>query len=415
MKNLKKVSVFLLVVLMLAVSVVPTFAANRYTAVAVSSMNGGAGITTLGLQEKVEVTEASAVLPNVTYSLKINSDITAYTNGGVTYGNTASVSSPLTNGTAIASVTYTAGSVTSTSPDAEKIKDYVYAPGFLTALNAMSFTEPGIYFWKIDKAITCADARMTNNNRSSVAPDGTSLLVFVNDVSGVLKVTNVAVAVLDSAGLPNGSKATLYEDNFPASPGTLSLKKEVTGNQGAKDQYFKFTVELKGMASIAGHALELDVTNGNGVASEAVTKYGETFTPGTTTNVQTVTVAADGTATATFWLKDQEVIRIKGLPTLAGVQYKITEDAATKVGYATTFAITGPATPVSGTADTTDWQNLTITASGDRVVFRNDKATSTPTGVLLQAGAPLAGLLLAGALFTVVLVTKRKKGGSTAR
>ncbi|MBR3083857.1 MAG: hypothetical protein IKH03_04735 [Oscillospiraceae bacterium] len=77
------------------------------------------------------------------------------------------------------------------------------------------------------------------------------------------------------------SKVTEFQDEYPAT-NSLKVEKLVTGNQGKKDQYFKFTVVLGGQSdySLRGKldeiASQLEYVTANSVHT-ATPKYGERF------------------------------------------------------------------------------------------------------------------------------------------
>ena len=69
--------------------------------------------------------------------------------------------------------------------------------------------------------------------------------------------------------VPNGAEAGEKDDKFVNELASANIKfgKEVTGNQGSKDQYFKFTLELSNLGK--GTVLTLDMSEAeNGVAHE---------------------------------------------------------------------------------------------------------------------------------------------------
>lgn len=405
MKHAKRFAAVLLAVMLMAALIVLPAQAVEYATLNLSTVTAAG----LDLKEAFEVTEAGVHNPTVTYTLTLG-DVTVYTSGGVTYGDADDPGASL-NGRELANLTIAAGAVTGNSTTTF---DYNVNTTTLAAIQALTFTKPGIYYWTITKEKTSADTHVTNHNRSASSNTGTALLIRVDDNGHGVLVPTVGIAVTETeGGLPGTNKNSTYEDNYPAKAGTLTLKKEVTGNQGAKDQYFKFVVELSGLTAHPGVNLNLDVTNGNSVATATAKKYDkETFTPGTTNNDQIVIVDADGTATATFWLKDQEEIQFTNLPVGSNtITYTITEYDSN--GYTTTYTVEGGNT-VASTSGTSVTQDMAASGEGDRVVFKNDKASSVPTGVTLQTAAPIAGVVIVAALAAVVLLSKKRRESYTA-
>ena len=412
MKHTKRLLAILIAALILAVSAAPALAAAPYTAVSPSITGVG-----LGLKEKLEVTEPGAQNPQVTYTLTLG-DAVVYQKGtpSVTYGDLTSIDDTklaAVNGKRLATVTFNAGEILG---KATGEKEYTVDANIVAAINALEFDRPGIYYWPIEKTTSSTDSKLTNYNKSSVSQTGTALAIRVDDNgSGVLEVT-AKIAVRTADGLPDGNKDAVYEDNYPSKPGTLTLKKEVTGNQGARDQYFKFEVTLTGMTDFASTGkIKVDVDEGNSVAALTAddVKYGEAITAGTTTNAYgdtdgNVTIDADGKVELTFWLKDGEAISLENIPvgSSATAQYQIVESG--NDGYTVSYSAVTGTVKEEGDSSDTGARALSDTDSTG-VVFKNDKKTSTPTGITLQMAAPLFGIVLAGLLMAVVLFSKRRE------
>ena len=405
MKHIRKISAFLLTTVMLVMLMVPAMAATvNYAKVSPS-------IPTLGLKEKLEVTEAGAKNPLVQYTLTLG-NIQAYTDSGVIYGDITKVENASgVNGKTMTHTAFAANAITGVDNKTEYYND----SALVTAINALVFDRPGIYYWKITKSSSAPTVpELSNYNYDSSNDDGTALLIRVDDDGTGILVPTIGIVKTDNSGKPTiDTKIDTYVDKYPVKPGTITLQKTVTGNQGEKDRYFEFTVELTGMAGFTGTTLTLDVTDGNSVASVAAAKYGE-FT-GTKDNTQAITVDGSGNATATFWLKHDEKVEISGIPnvtgTTGGASYKITETSVT--GYTTKYKVTGGNTVTETEANNTDTRILQK-AVGDTVTFTNNKESTPPTGILLSVGAPVAGLAVAGALIGVTVAGKRKRESEDA-
>ena len=389
MKNVKKLATLLLALALLLV-LLPVYQANALTYAPVKT-----SVTTLGLNEKLEVVENGAVNPAVTYTLKLGSAITAFNDGTETYGDTSEVTNALANGTVIGTVSWAASAIAGIGSDTKPYDD----TAFVALLNNMEFDRPGIYYWTIDKEITSLSTNFTNYNRSQSSSTGTALVVRVDDVSGVLT-PSVNMVVLDSSGKPTGNKETTYEDNYTAKVGNLILKKEITGNQGAKDQYFKFHIEVSGLPGLAGHTYAVTTTNGPGIT--ATPKYGENG-DNIYTNPTSFTLDSSGAASGDVWLQDQEEIIVENMP--QGATIKITE--SDNAGYTVTYSYDNGSTVTNGTGNVVD----TTMPSGAnlRVVYKNDRASTVPTGVTLETMAPLAGVVVALALGAVLIVSRRRR------
>lgn len=392
MKHIQKIGTLLLA-LALLVALLPL---SQTHAIVYTPVNPTT--TSLGLQEKLSVNETGAASPAVTYTLKLSSAMQIYSGGTVTYGEAAGVTNSLASGTTVATVSFTAGEVIGIG---SATKTYTDDAAFIAALQGMRFDRPGIYYWTIEKQITSLSTSYTNHNRSQSVNTGTALVVRVDDIGGTLtpSVNVVATDVAGTTGKPVGNKITLYEDNYTAKVGNLFLKKEVTGNQGAKDQYFKFHIEISGLPGLAGHTYAVKTTDGPGIA--ATPKYGEN-SGSTYTNPDSFTLDASGAASGIVWLKDQEQIVVENFPQTGKI--KITESENT--GYTVTNSY-DDGTIHNGTGNEVD----TTMPSGSnlRVVYKNDKASTVPTGVALESLAPLAGVVVALILAAVLVISRFRR------
>ena len=189
----------------------------------------------------------------------------------------------------------------------------------------------------------------------------------------------------------------------------ITFGKEVTGNQGSRDKYFKLTLTL---TSPVDATLLVDLTNADTAAgtNEATTVTGS--------NPTTISLTAN-TATATdFYLQDGQYITVAGLP--VNTTYALTEDAE---GYVSTAGITQALSTLNWDSDTTtgtatdgfdalsDSVNGTITNADIHTGYTNDKQGIIPTGVLVKI-APVIGvglLVIAGVIFFAVIATKNRE------
>ena len=251
--------------------------------------------------------------------------------------------------------------------------------------SGVSITEPGVYRWTVTKSVTDTDATYDPSNEKDV----TYLFAYVIDNNGQLSVDTdglTTAAALDSAAGKGN-----FEDNYPINTLDLSVSKTVTGNQGSKDQYFKFTIALTAPASITG---SYPIT---GIDTEVP----ETAYHGVKTNPKSITME-NGQATVEIWMKHSQTAKIDGL--LYGTAYNITESE--NAGYEVSSVITGDTagTTVEGAnAGDTSLQVDSL------VAFTNNKEATVPTGIVLESGAPIFGLLLAMGLMIVMFIGKRKE------
>ncbi len=254
--------------------------------------------------------------------------------------------------------------------------------------SSVNFTAPGIYRYTI-----------TENNptsQSGVAIKGNSTrtldvyVEYTDDNATTLAVTHYVLQ--DGTANPNtATKSKGFTNTYTTYD--LTLTKDVTGNQGNRDKYFRF-----------------EVTIANAVAG---TKYTVTVPSGLTQNdlegADQLTdvnkgelVATGGTVTAVYYLKDGQSITIQGLT--PATTYAITEASYAADGYTTKYQIDSNG---EQTANSFDAQTMGDTSH--TVTFTNHKQGTVPTGILLET----APYLILGAVVVVGLVvlfaTRRRR------
>ena len=214
------------------------------------------------------------------------------------------------------------------------------------------YTSVGVYEYTL-KEIAGTTAGVTYHNGNIILK-----VTVIQAKGGRLR---VAAVHTEEAG---GEKNDTFTNTYSA--GTLSVKKEVTGNLGDQDKYFTFKVKLEGEQGKT-YAESYAVTGGS---------YGE--------NPERVKVGEE----ATFRLKHDETISIANLP--YGVKYTVTEEKAD--GYTTTKA-----------GDAGSIRSELATAS-----FTNDKTGSVDTGIHLDS-LPYILVLAAVAAAAAVLIVRRRR------
>ena len=230
------------------------------------------------------------------------------------------------------------------------------------------FKSVGIYRYKITQMIPAN----TGVVAASSSPTTRYLDVFVqNKADGTGLEVAYFVLAFTANNTASSTSYTEKSDGFQNTYNshTLTVKKEVTGNQGNRNQDFYFPITI---------------TNSEGTTK----KYNYTKTGGTGT-------FTSGTS-QTISLKHGETIEITGLT--AQDTYNVSETAAD--GYTTTYKI--------GTGSETSYTKaLTDTITADRTItFINTKIANTPTGVILTF-MPYILMILAG--FVVASLFLRRK------
>jgi len=408
MKATKRIAGALLAILIMALSVSPALAAANsgsvYTPIKLTTTTTGFGLT-----ETLKVENIGSQHPAVTYTLTLGEPV-AYVNGSITYGavdNAAFIDDPQTLvdqilGTVSFNAAEVPGGTSATKP-------YTIPEAIIAKINAIEFKEPGIYYWPITKTKDYPGNDLSNFNRSSDSPNGTALLVRVDHDQNTHKlVPTVGIAVLNANGTPSNNKDTEYKDLYPTTPGKLTLTKDVTGNQGSRDQYFKYTVKFSGLDQFNGAKIIVDASGTTVNKPGTTLLYGEVVLGNH--NSATELDIENGKAEGIFWLRDGETVSFDNIPFGSGdTKYEITEFAHDT--YDVTYTILEGTTPLenaNGASGDTTGERVLSKDKATSVTFKNDKAITTPTGVDLQTVAPLFGILLAGALLVVMKLGKRK-------
>ena len=173
----------------------------------------------------------------------------------------------------------------------------------------------------------------------------------------------------------------------------LTLKKEVEGNQGDRDKYFKFTVTISNATKNNKYTVDLTNATASEITLPDTTKY---------TNASELTVGTGGTVTAVYYLKNDESIVIQGLT--SDTKYAIIEDDYSADGYTTKYQIDSNNEQTANSFIAQDMGTADHT-----VTFTNTKSGTVPTGILLET----APYLILGAVVVVGLVvlfaTRRRR------
>ena len=363
-------------------------------------------LTALGLTETLTVTEPGPDSPEVTYTLTLGDAQFIYNGADYSPGDAAKAAMQALKDATLATVHFDAGDAVHGTPST---KNYEPDATTLAALNALEIDRPCIVWWPITKTVTSADGRISNNSAS-----GTAMIVSVSNNSTAAAGLNAPVLkfcryTTDAAGehhIDAADKLAEYSDTYPFEKKELILSKEVTGTQGATDQYFPFTVTLTFPAGSSSLGETLTPTGDNSVADPGrVFQYGETV-PAGFSNLAEQTITE--TTVFTFWLKHGETVTIPDIPGDV-ISYDVQEDAdyAQDWGYEASYIIdTGSSVDGFGFAAAEAFGDaLTHT-----VAFTNERNTNIDTGVLLQAAAPIAGIVLALGLGAVMVLGKKRRG-----
>lgn len=288
-------------------------------------------------------------------------------------------------------------------------QDYVTA-GFDIDFANVEFPEPGIYRYVITETCSLADNIVLPMDSTERTID-----VFVVDASEndgtaaddkKLRIENIVLytEVIDSNTESDietaaGTKAAAFNNLYETHD--LTLSKTVTGNQGSKDKYFAFEVEITDAGS--GTKLDVALDSADAVLDKSA-KINESIAADE--NPDVLTTDASGSVTQTFYLMHGQSLVVKGLPD--GAKYTITEDFAEYAVSAEVFGDTDAAAD-TGIADNGMVSDSTTGIKDDtEVAYTNNKEGTIPTGVILSIAAPcVIGIAVVGGI--IVLSVKKKR------
>lgn len=302
--------------------------------------------------------DENAMVPNVMFNYSIapasKTELTSTDGMPVTAGVNGAVSlSP-------ASVNYS-----------DKKLNHVKADGTTTitaqlsaVLNALQFTAPGIYRYKITQTPTELDGL-------DVAYEELFLDVYVENGNPGLVVNGCTLST--AAG--SGDKTSGFENKYVTHK--LTIEKVVDGNQGDKNKDFEFTVTIKG-------------------ADGEAYKYA-TVKDGTTSNE---IEAKSGTAIRVS-LKDGESVIFYGLS--SEDKFTVTEKDYGSDGYKTSYKIGDDTSSTEGSSIA----EKAIGTSDTTVTFTNTKDVTVPTDVI-RTVAPYAAIVAFAAVMGVVFFRPRR-------
>lgn len=278
-------------------------------------------------------------------------------------------------------------------------------------LTGCSFTEPGVYRYVL-KEEQCANGAVTCDTTEKY------LDVFIVDKngatdSGELELAGYTIHTNDAAPAKAGGTLSDKIDSITNSYVTadLYIGKKVDGNQGSRDKFFKFTLEVTGLAE--GTVLTVDLTN----ASAAVGDNAATVYAAGTANPTEMTADSDGKATADFYLQNGQYVIVYGLTENAG--YTISEDAedyTSQASSASSFTI-GSVTfngAVSGQITDKD-SSGTISDDTFAAGFTNTREGTIPTGVITRVAPIVAvGIIVAAGIVIIAVRNVKRKAEEEA-
>ena len=266
--------------------------------------------------------------------------------------------------------------------------------------SGVTFTEPGVYRYVITEQETAGAKAVTYDTQATTPGSKVRYLdVYVADVNNALTVrsyvmheTATVVANNDDDGKAD-DKSSSYVNEI--STKDLEFGKEVTGNQGSKDKYFKFQLAISNAQANTTYSIDL-------TSAEASPTKTDATTYSSMTNPTSFTTNDTGDATITFYLKDGQYIKIPGLPD--GYGYTLTETAEDYASSATISATNG-----KGGVAYSDGVTGTNVSDDIKTGFTNDRTGIIPTGVIMTIAPFAIGICVFGAIIIFIICRRKRR------
>ena len=343
----------------------------------------------------------TASVPNVTFHYGVTAGTPQPASDGnlaVLAGNDGITSTGLPT---IADIVFTAGEAK--AADGESIKKQGTVD-----FSKVTYKEPGVYRYVVTETGEAQGVTHEDNSDPHNAEDRVKALdVYVTDdghgqlvASGYVMHDNENAK---AAQLDKEKKLDAKDTNFEhlLTTSDVELSKKVEGNQGSRDEYFKFTVNIngadKGTKFIVDLAHADATTKANGVNTE------------THNNPALLTAGENGTLTQDFWIQNNQSIKIQVLADSTG--YTVTEAENT---YKTDIKVSGDTK--NGEADIATVNNSkTVTdkavSKDTKVAYTNTKAGAVPTGIIMPVAGAASIMLIGGAGVGYFILKNKKREG----
>lgn len=268
--------------------------------------------------------------------------------------------------------------------------------------SGVTYKEPGVYRYVVTES---GEAQgVTHEDKAHKQEDRTKALdVYVTDDGhGNLVVSSYVMHNNEAAKAKQNldDKDANFEHLLTTSDVTLS--KQVTGNQGSRDEYFQFTVTIAGADN--GTKFIVDLTN-----ADETTKINAVNTT-THENPKMLTAGEDGTITKDFWIQNGQSIIIQGLGGSTG--YTVTE---AENAYKTKIEVEGDATNAAENDIATVNNSKVVTdaavTADTTVAYTNDKSGTVPTGIVMPIAGATSIMLIGGAGVGYFILKNKKREG----
>jgi len=308
-------------------------------------------------------------------------------------------------------------------------KDHKYAKHESTIdFSGVTFSEPGVYRYKITE---------NDTDEKGITKDSTPrfLDVYVeSDNDGNLSIKGYVFHTQNKSQKKDGTNPEEKNKGFTNTYTTqdLTLTKNVTGNQGYRDQYFKFHVnitDLDGGARLfltdkdgkkpykstdtVAYAYNKDTGTRTAGQNRFVATEGTTIANITEgeADAQGLAITADASGHAAFdvYLKHGESLKVNGLTKDAKYTVKETSEdySASATKDAQPLTLNPGKDDENKHTDATDVQTL---AGDETVAFINNREGTLPTGIYHnnRAAFNIMGIAAAGGAIAIVIKKRRK-------
>jgi len=385
----------------------PSLSASKLSLTKVLALTEDVAIPAEGFGFAFDIDPISDVIPATSTTLKVLPGPTA-TSGQVTY--------PV-----IESAVFASGTAEDASPySTEYTKSYTAVKDI--DFSGVKFTEPGIYRYKIhEKSDGHANTGVGYDAKPYIILD-----IYVEDVSTtsekkiqvtaytMIKSDTDSVAAPSSQNdLTSGKSESTFVNTYPTN--TLTIKKTVDGNQGSKDEYFKFNIKLEGddtvnPAVIIEDSRKFAITGldtGDDISANNATSY-----PVATMRGANGVTELTGDQLKTgydVYLQHGDTVTLSGL--VPGCKFTITEtNNEYNVATVVKQVVSGTETTVADADNVDDNATVQGTISNNTTVsYTNTKTGLIPTGVVLSV-VPwvIAGVVIIGGVVFFAVRSKKK-------
>lgn len=355
--KLKKLFAGILAVAMMATMAAPAFAAGSES----KKITETDAMTSISIAKDYAITTEGSTAPSETFQLK---------QVGKSYDEDKT-SSKVTSNEQVPDLTFVTGKAD--NKIVAEVASDATDPEF--TINLPTYNYVGVYTYTLEEV---------NNAVAGVDYQTEKFQLTVYAFQGSNGIYTYAVAHKLNDGT---TKVTDVDNRYTA--GTLTVKKEVSGELGEQDRLFHFTVTLTAPANKTVKSV-LGVSADSSTGAVATTKK---FDEGSSTLI------------IEFNLKHGDDVVISNIPydVTYTVKETATEGYTAKVNNSIVAADTGVEGKIEKVATDT-----TVSADADEITFNNVKEGSVDTGVILD-NAPYIALMMVVVAGAAVMIIKKRR------